>query len=444
MTTPLLSFFGDDFTGSTDAMESLAREGLRTLLFTHPPTPQQLARHPDLDAFGVAGTTRALATDLIERQIRPAFAALRERGAPIVHYKVCSTFDSSPKIGSIGRVIDVGMDELGTSLVPLLVAAPSLGRYCVFGNLFARCGAESEPHRLDRHPSMSRHPTTPMDEADLRRHLAKQAGKRIELFDILQLAKPIGEAVASIDALAHRSAEIILMDLLYEDQLAKVGALLAHLGQQHKPLFVVGSSGVESALCAHWRDQRVIGRPHQFRTPNPHAPIIAVSGSCSPATTAQIRWAVEHGFVEVALDARRLDEEDDVIAEALHQAVSALKSKRSVVIHTGCEPSAYRVVDPDALSAIGPALGRIVRHVLEARHVRRVLVAGGDTSGQVALALGIECLEMIAELTRGVPLCKAIAAPSSPANGIEIAFKGGQIGPVDFFGTVEAGSNHHG
>src|SRR5207248_3951223 len=103
-----------------------------------------------------------MSPEQMEQTLRPAFAALKAIGAPIVHYKVCSTFDSSPQIGSIGRVIDLGMEVFGARFVPVLVGAPLLGRYCVFGNLFARCGAESKPYRLDRHPSMRWHPVTPM------------------------------------------------------------------------------------------------------------------------------------------------------------------------------------------------------------------------------------------------------------------------------------------
>jgi uncharacterized protein YgbK (DUF1537 family) len=182
-----LSFYGDDFTGSTDALESLALAGLRTMLFTSVPTPVQLAEHRDLDAFGVAGMTRAMGPQEMERELRPALVALRELGAPNVHYKVCSTFDSSPTVGSIGRVIDIAWEIFEPRFVPMLVGAPALGRYCIFGNLFARCGTESEPYRLDRHPSMSRHPVTPMNEADLRVHLCKQTSKSIGLFDIVQL-----------------------------------------------------------------------------------------------------------------------------------------------------------------------------------------------------------------------------------------------------------------
>ena len=162
VTPPLIAFYGDDFTGSTDALESLARQGVPTVLFTDPPTPDDLARHAGLQAFGVAGRTRAMPPAEMEAALRPALAVLRQCRPRFVHYKTCSTFDSSPTVGSIGRAIDVGMDELGVSHVPVFVAAPDLGRYCAFGNLFARSGTDPDVYRLDRHPSMSRHPVTPM------------------------------------------------------------------------------------------------------------------------------------------------------------------------------------------------------------------------------------------------------------------------------------------
>src|SRR5438067_9472535 len=117
------------------------------------------------------------------------------------------------------------MDVFGSRFVPLVVGAPSLGRYCVFGNLFARCGGESDPYRLDRHPSMSRHPTTPMDEADLRLHLAKQTRTPIGLLDVLAVdaAKPERE----LDRVVADGARAVLIDLLHESQLATVGRLIA-------------------------------------------------------------------------------------------------------------------------------------------------------------------------------------------------------------------------
>src|SRR5580692_7925288 len=98
----LLAFYGDDFTGSTDALEQLALAGIRTALFINPPTPAQLKRFPHLQAVGVAGMTRALPPAAMKKELVPALKELKKLGARHVHYKVCSTFDSSPEIGSIG------------------------------------------------------------------------------------------------------------------------------------------------------------------------------------------------------------------------------------------------------------------------------------------------------------------------------------------------------
>jgi uncharacterized protein YgbK (DUF1537 family) len=406
-----LSFYGDDFTGSTDAMESLALSGVKTILFTSPPTRAQLDRYPDLQAFGVAGMTRSEPADEMEKTLRPAFQTLRDLGAPIVHYKVCSTFDSSPQIGSIGRVIEIGMEEFHAKFVPVLVGAPSLGRYCVFGNLFARCGTESEPFRLDRHPSMSRHPITPMGEADLCLHLAKQTKRKIGLFDVLAIEA--ADAQGRFERLG-RECEIGLIDILYESQLAPVGTLLA---QCDKPLFVVGSSGVESALAAHWRTA-----PAAFGPVMPAGKVLVICGSCSPVTAGQVAAAERLGFGSTSFDH----------PDARDEATRMLRQGHGAIIHTF---KARKKPDFDA------TLCRLARDVLEATRVHRVIVAGGDTAGAVARALGIESLEMIGELTRGSPLCRA-SAPGSPAHGVEFTFKGGQIGPVDFFEMVRTGTTH--
>ena len=401
----LLSFFGDDFTGSTDAMESLARGGVRTVLFTKPPTPRQLAQYDGLRAFGVAGMTRSMPPEEIEQTLRPTFAAIKQCAPPIVHYKVCSTFDSSPTVGSIGRAIDVGVEVFG-GIVPVVVGAPSLRRYCVFGNLFVRNAGDPEPIRIDRHPSMSRHPTTPMNEADLRLHLSKQTTRTIGLIDVLKLGSGGGTLEAP-------GTKLVLIDLLDDTQLPIVGRLIA------ESRFVVGSSGVESALMAHWNCRAISFPPVQTV-----GPIVAVCGSCSPVTAAQIRHALASGFDEAA-----------DLSTAADAAIRSLRAGRSVVIHTGMGEVARRVPPGDA-KQIGPALGRALREILESARVRRVIIAGGDTSGQVASALGIESMEMTAELTRGAPLCR-VTAPDSPADGVEFVFKGGQIGKIDFFTQVE-------
>ena len=122
----LLSYYGDDFTGSTDVMESLTFSGLRTVLFLDPPSPSQVEALGDARAIGVAGCTRSMPPDEAESELRPVFQAFKALQPQIVHYKTCSTFDSSPTIGSIGRAIDVGKNALDSAYVPLVVGAPIL------------------------------------------------------------------------------------------------------------------------------------------------------------------------------------------------------------------------------------------------------------------------------------------------------------------------------
>jgi uncharacterized protein YgbK (DUF1537 family) len=427
-----LAYFGDDFTGSTDALEFLSRAGLRTALFLEPPSRERLAAMPGLEAIGVAGLTRSLPPAEMETVLRPAFAALRELGPRHVHYKVCSTFDSAPHVGSIGRAIEVGVSVFGGRYVPLLVGAPALGRYCAFGNLFARLGIGSagEIYRLDRHPSMSRHPVTPADEADLRLHLGKQTAKRIGLFDVLKVDLPAGEAAAALERLVAGGAEIVLFDVMRAEQLARLGALIdATAGDA--PVFSVGSSGIEMALGAHWAEQGSLRPRTEWAPAKPVDRMLVVSGSCSPVTAGQIDWALGNGFVGIPLDAAAPQ-----IEPAIAAARVALRAGRSPIVFTARgQPTGA----PVSATTLGSAFGRIARTLVESESLPRVLIAGGDTSSYAARALGIEAVEMLAPLAPGAPLCRAHSA-NAGIDGLEVNFKGGQVGAPDYFSAVQRGT----
>ena len=176
----LLTYYGDDFTGSTDVLEALHSGGVEAVLFVKPPDSDMLRRYSHVRAFGIAGNSRTMTPQEMDESLPDIFRMLLSHRPRIVHYKTCSTFDSSPEVGSIGRAIDIGQRVFQNRVVPLVVGAPSLGRYCVFGNLFAKSGLNSAPFRLDRHPTMQRHPVTPMNEADLRLHLSRQTSRPIE------------------------------------------------------------------------------------------------------------------------------------------------------------------------------------------------------------------------------------------------------------------------
>ncbi|OUJ75441.1 four-carbon acid sugar kinase family protein [Hymenobacter crusticola] len=436
----LLAYYGDDFTGSTDALEFLSRAGAKTALFIEPPTADHLAAYPELDAIGVAGLTRAMPPKTMQTTLQKAFAELRDLGPRHVHYKVCSTFDSSPTVGSIGRAIEVGKSVFNTAFVPLLVAAPALGRYCAFGNLFARMGIGSQGSifRLDRHPSMRQHPVTPADESDLRLHLARQTTKQIGLLDILSIEKPSAAIRATLAAQVQNGAEVMLIDALYDEQLLAIGETLDYYAAD-QPLFSVGSSGVEMALGKFWAQQGALAPVTAWPTPSVVDPLLVISGSCSPVTAGQVAWAKENGFAEVVLNAQELARRPEKaldLCDYKQAAIDYMEQGQSVVVHTN--GGTARAEENLSSQKLGTALGLIARAVAQHTKVQRVVVAGGDTSSYAARAMGIEAVEMIAPLCPGAPLCRA-SAPGSPLHGVEVNFKGGQVGEPNYFGALRTG-----
>jgi uncharacterized protein YgbK (DUF1537 family) len=452
----LLAYYGDDFTGSTDALEFLSRAGVKTVLFIEPPTPQQLARYNDLQAIGVAGMSRAMPPVAMEQELLAAFTALKALGAPHVHYKVCSTFDSSPHIGSIGKAADVGAQVFNTPFIPLLVAAPVLGRYCVFGNLFARMGIGStgEIYRLDRHPSMSRHPVTPADEGDLRLHLGKQTTQQIGLIDILTIGLTEKQAQEKLKNRMKANDQIILFDALYEEQLLPIARLINKYADAKNPLFSIGSSGVEMALGQYWQQQKLVQAKTDWQPAGKAESMLVVSGSCSPVTAKQIDYALAHGFAGVAIDTAAIALSSNLQSSVqvyIDEVVTLIKNGQPVIVHTSLgadDPrieGTYQALAHTTLSEqeirtktaqlYGGALGMIVIGVAQQIKLQRLVIAGGDTSSFVARTMGVEAVEMIAPVSPGAPLCKA-HAPGTVVDGMELNFKGGQVGAEDYFVTV--------
>lgn len=455
----LLAFYGDDFTGSTDALETLSRAGAKTVLFLEPPTPEKLASYPGIQAIGVAGVTRSMNPQEMEKELHAAFTALNLLGTRHVHYKVCSTFDSSPAIGSIGKAIDTGAEVFASAFVPLLVGAPALGRYCVFGNLFARMGIGSDGaiHRLDRHPSMSRHPVTPSTESDLRRHLAKQTSRPMGLMDILQVVNKYEIANDGLKSIIASGAEIVLFDALYEEQMEGIGRLIDAYANDNSSLFSVGSSGIEMALGNFWQRSGTLKPLEYMVNIGEAAPLLVISGSLSPVTSRQIDWALSNGFAEVALDTATICSDGNstvLIEKHVTDVANLVNSGTNVIVHTSRGNDDERVQKANEIFAgkgftpsmisqqtsklFGGALGRIAYGVAARTYLKRVVIAGGDTSGYAAKEMGIEALEMITSLSPGAPICKAYA-PGSPLNGMEINFKGGQVGGENYFGIIKEG-----
>jgi uncharacterized protein YgbK (DUF1537 family) len=447
MSAPLLlSFYGDDLTGSTDAMEALELHGVPTVLFLDPATPAQLARFPAARAIGLAGTSRSESPAWMDAHLPDAFRWLKSLQAPVCHYKVCSTFDSAPHVGSIGRALDIGHQVFGQQVTPVVVGVPQLKRYTLFGNHFATFNGNT--CRLDRHPVMQRHPVTPMDESDLRLVLGRQTAKAVALVDCVALASDAVDML--VDERMNEKDCALLFDVADLQAQCVVGRQLWR-HRQADGLFIVGSSGVEYALVAEWKKQQLISASAAIDPPGPVDRIAVISGSCSEVTARQILWAEKNGFDIIPLDVKRLAcalTGDQEFEAGLAQALRSLSEGRSVILYTALGPDSSMIAAPapddDAPHLIGQRLGSLLRTMVERAGLKRIVIAGGDTSSHALRELAIFALTVRLPLpqTPGSPLCRAHSG-NDAFDGIEVALKGGQIGAENYFGLIRDGGLEH-
>lgn len=459
-----LSFYGDDFTGSTDTMESLALNGVRTALFLAPPTETEVlsfrlkqtwgqSEERNLQAFGVAGISRSLRKEEMKNELVPIFQRLSKIPTDFFHYKICSTFDSSPEIGSIGYATELAEQYFPSSYVPLIVGAPFLNRFSVFGNLFARI--DGVTFRLDRHPTMSRHPVTPMHESDLRLHLAHQTDRQVKLMDVFALEGAYGTTQQYFESLKLNQGDILLFDTLTMDHLLRVGDHIFHNVNGKTCQLIIGSSGVEYALCFHLHKTGRLEKPESPVGPGKAEQIVAMSGSAAPTTGKQIDRAIDNGFADIRIDTRAIvnpETTSDEIARVTAVALQELSHDKSLMIYSANGPDdpiieetkqllARLNLEADSVSLqLGNAQGKILMDILRKAGKLRSIVCGGDTSGHVSRALGIYALETRMPIAPGAPLC--IAHSRDPLfDGLEISLKGGQNGSYDYIESIKEGRN---
>ena len=440
----LLAFYGDDFTGSADAMEALTINGVKTALFLGHPTEERLkASRPDLQAVGISGTSRTMTPAQMDGELPGQFALLDSLQPRLIHYKVCATFDSSPRIGSIGHATDIAFDVLKPSYGVIVQGIPLIGRYIAFGNHFTVYG--DRRYRLDRHPVMSKHPITPMDESDIRVHFGRMSKKKVALIDLLHLEEPKQSLSDRFDRCVAEN-EIVLFDTLTDKNLLEIGQLL-HEKSGTRKIFAIGSSGFEYAMARYWRAKGLVSEPPEFPSIGPAEGMIVISGSAAANTAEQINHALAHGFAGIALNTERLVDEkaaEDERKRVIKQGLAYIGEGKNILLHTTIGPddpiigkTVERIrqlkIDPSETGKIiGRQQGLILRALLEETGIRRVCVAGGDTCSYTLRQLDIHSLELLMPIAPAAPMCRAFS-DNSRFDGLQVASKGGQIGRPDYF-----------
>ena len=415
----LLGCIADDFTGATDLANNLVRSGLRAVQTIGVP---EGPLGDEVEAVVVALKSRTIPAAQAVAQSLKALEWLRGQGARQFYFKYCSTFDSTPK-GNIGPVTEALMDALGLDFTIACPAFPENKRTIFKGYLFAGDVPLNES-------GMENHPITPMTDANLVRVLQVQTRRKVGLIDYTVVARGAEAIRERMARLRADGTGIAIVDALSDDDLRRMGPAFAEL-----PLVTAGS-GVAIALARNWGIEPSL---HAAALPPAAGHAAIVSGSCSVATRGQVRAFIDAGGAALPLDPLALGRGEDVVSETLAWARGALAAGPALVYSTA-EPGAVQRVQrrlgaEQGGTMIELALAAIARGLVE-QGVRRLVVAGGETSGAVVQALGIRQLRIGPQIDPGVPWC---AAHSPVAGGLlHLALKSGNFGAPDFFAKALA------
>jgi uncharacterized protein YgbK (DUF1537 family) len=404
----LLGCIADDLTGATDVALMLKNAGMRTLQAVGVPDGDA----PDADAVVVALKSRTIpARDAVARSLA-ALDWLRARGARQILFKYCSTFDSTDA-GNIGPVADALLDAMGSPFTVVCPAFPTNGRTVYMGHLFVGGQLLSESPMKD-------HPLTPMRDANLVRVLGRQTARRVGLVPLAVVRQGEAALRAAFARLRESGNAYAVVDAAADDDLLALGAACADL-----PL-LTGGSGIAMGLPRNFSLRA--GSTAAFPRVSGRSAI--VSGSCSAQTNAQVAaWKASRPAFRV--DPLRLAGGSDVAAEALAWAAS-LPADAPLLVYATALPDAVRAVQHEiGAAAAGDLVERClarVAHGLVEGGVRKLVVAGGETSGAVVKALGVQLLHIGPQIDPGVPWTLSAGVPA-----IALALKSGNFGGTDFF-----------
>ena len=407
----LLGCIADDFTGAGDIANTLSCGGMQTGMFIGVPDDTLT----DFEAGVVALKSRSVPASVAVAESLAALAWLQACGCRQFVFKYCSTFDSTPE-GNIGPVAEALAFALNTAGVVVCPAFPANGRTVYQGHLFVK-------DRLLSESGMERHPLTPMTDPDIRRWLARQTTCRIgHVGHATVRSGPV--ALGSALAAGAAAGELLIaVDAIAEEDLWTIGAAAAAA-----PL-LTGGSGIAVALPENFRRAGQIGSKVPSLAPV-RGRAAVLSGSCSQATREQVRKYAEHRPA-FAVETAAL-----MAGEPVADAACAFLEE-----HAGNAPLIFSTADPAQVVAVQNTFGReqvaeatealfgeLARRAVSAG-VRRLVVAGGETSGAVVKSLGLRTLAIGPEIAPGVPALLASAGGSPLA----LALKSGNFGDVDFF-----------
>ena len=412
---PLLGCIADDFTGATDLASMLVRNGMRTVQLIG--VPSDIEPSPDADAVVVALKSRTIPPADAVAQSLAALAWLQKAGCRQFFFKYCSTFDSTDT-GNIGPVADALVDALDCGFAIACPAFPANARTVYQGHLFVGSALLSESGMQD-------HPLTPMHDANLVRVLSRQTEGTVGLVPFTIVDSGAGPVRTALSKLREQGRRYAIVDAVADTHLLSIGAAVANHA------LVTGGSGIAMGLPENFRALGLLGEQGAAALPKISGSAAVLAGSCSRATLLQLANARD---ILPTLELNPFAEPDPnaLARHALAWAETEL-GNTPIVIAASAPP--HRVAELQAKwgreaagAMVEQAMAAIARGLVE-RGVRRMVVAGGETSGAVVSTLGVTRLRIGGEIDPGVPW--TFAEGSGPP--MLLALKSGNFGGPHFF-----------
>ena len=418
-----LGCIADDYTGASDLANTLTRQGLRTVQTIGVPADD--LKMPDIDAVVVSLKSRSIEASQAVAKSLAAEKWLRGRGASHVLFKICSTFDSTDE-GNIGPVMDALRKESGDKIVLVTPAFPETARTVYKGNLFVGSVPLNESPLKD-------HPLNPMHDSNLVRVLARQSRTRIGLVELAVVTRGADAVRARLAELVSEGVGAAIVDAVFDRDLETIGVVASG----HR--LSVGASGIglglARALVAQSEGKRSTSQASSEEPVG--GPAACLAGSCSQATLGQIASA-ERIMPVLHLDPDRIIAGQEEARRALAWARERLASGPVLVASSASPEDVAALQARHGRDAAGHAIEKAMADIAEGlvqAGVRRLVVAGGETSGAVVDRLGIPGFLVGEEIAAGVPVLRAVGAAKIGAKGADmlLALKSGNFGGPEFF-----------
>jgi len=386
----VIGAIADDFTGATDVAVSFRRSGLQTVvLFGIPHDELQLPQH---DAVVIGLKTRTIPSQLAVAESLAAATWLRERGADSLYFKYCSTFDSKPE-GNIGPVADALADFMNSGISTVVPSSPEHGRTQYLGHLFVG-------EKLLSESPMRHHPLTPMTDSEIPRVMQSQTARPVGLIAHDVVRRGTTAIESALNQLRESGIRYAVVDAIDDVDLAAIGSATA------SHALVTGAAGLAwglgTAVAARAGDS--IAHPTND-DPVGDLPAAVLAGSCSARTREQIA-VMSRDHDSYFLDALKTPDAEALAHEALAWYDGAARY-RAPLFYSSVSPERLRLVQEtlgveESSNILEGAIGLIALGLVH-RGVRRIVVAGGETSGSVVTSLGVSGGLIGPELAPGVP-----------------------------------------